>query len=122
MYKFIIPIAPKTKKNHQRIVKCGNIHKIIQSKEYLKYEKQCERYLNPINIDYPVNIKSVFYMPTKRRVDLTNLLSACHDILVKYKVLADDNYHIAYSVNGSYVSYDKLAPRTEIEITKIGDY
>ena len=121
MYKFIIPIPAKTKKNSQRIIYCGGRPRIIQLKEYLEYEEQCYPYLKPLQIDYPVNVKSVFYMPTRRRVDLSNLISACHDILVKYKVITDDNFRIIYSVDGSRVCYDKLAPRTEIEITKIVD-
>lgn len=121
MYKFIIPIPAKTKKNSQRIIYCGGRPRIIQSKEYLEYEEQCYPYLKPLQIDYPVNVKSVFYMPTRRRVDLSNLISACHDILVKYKVINDDNFRIIYSVDGSRVLYDKLNPRTEIEITKIVD-
>ncbi len=121
MYKFIIPIPARTKKNSQRIIYCGGRPRIIQSKEYLEYEEQCYPYLKPLQIDYPVNVKSVFYMPTRRRVDLSNLISACHDILVKYKVITDDNFRIIYSVDGSRVCYDKLAPRTEIEITKIID-
>lgn len=121
MYKFILPLAPKTKKNSQRIVYCGGRPRIIQSKEYLEYEKACALFLEPLGIDYEVNIKSVFYMPTRRKVDLSNLISACHDILVKYEVIADDNYKIAYSVDGSKVCYDKEHPRTEIEITKVED-
>jgi Holliday junction resolvase RusA-like endonuclease len=55
-------------------------------------------------------------MPTRRKVDLVNLLEATHDILVKYEVLADDNSGIIYSVDGSRVMYDKENPRTEVEI------
>jgi Holliday junction resolvase RusA-like endonuclease len=55
-------------------------------------------------------------MPTKRRVDLTNLLEAIDDILVKYGVLEDDNYNIIDNHDGSRVYYDKENPRTEITI------
>lgn len=72
-------------------------------------------------IDYPVNVKAVFYMQTKRKVDLTNLHEALHDILVKYGVLEDDNFKIIQSTDGSRVSYDKWNPRTEVEITRAGD-
>ena len=58
-------------------------------------------------------------MPTKRRVDLTNLMEATHDILVHCGVLADDNSKIIVSVDGSRVEYDKNNPRTEIEITEV---
>ena len=70
-------------------------------------------------IDYPVNIKCLFYMPTKRRCDLTNLLEAIDDIMVKAGLLKDDNYTIIEGHDGSRVLYDKDNPRTEIEITKM---
>ena len=67
-------------------------------------------------IDYPVNVKAIFYMPTKRRVDLVNLEQALLDVLVKYGVLADDNSQIVVSMDGSYVDYDKEKSRTEVYI------
>jgi hypothetical protein len=39
-----------------------------------------------------------------------------HDILVKAKVLEDDNYKIVIGTDGSRVYYDKENPRTEVEI------
>lgn len=67
--------------------------------------------------DRPVNVKAVFYMPTRRRVDLVNLQEALLDILVKYRVLDDDNSNIVRSMDGSTVKYDKDHPRTEVSIT-----
>ena len=64
----------------------------------------------------PVNVRALFYMPTKRRVDLVNLLQALLDILVKYDVLEDDNCNIVASTDGSRVLYDKENPRTEVII------
>lgn len=71
---------------------------------------------NVDTIEERVNVKAVFYMPTRRRVDLTNLLQALLDVLVKYGILADDNSKVVASVDGSYVDYDKENPRTEVEI------
>ena len=82
-----------------------------------QYEKDCAVFLKSLGIDQPVNIAAKFYMPTKRRVDLTNLNEALHDILVKYGVLADDNAKIIVSTDGSRVFCDKTSPRTEIVIT-----
>ncbi len=58
-------------------------------------------------------------METKRRCDLTNLLEAIDDIMVECGVLADDNFTIIQSHDGSRVLYDKKNPRTEVYITKI---
>lgn len=71
----------------------------------------------PTKIDFPVNVKCLYYMPTRRIVDMVNLEEATLDILVKYGVLQDDNSKIVASMDGSRVLYDKLRPRTEIEIT-----
>ncbi|PID82024.1 MAG: hypothetical protein CSB16_03440 [Clostridiales bacterium] len=69
-------------------------------------------------IDYPVNVKSVYYRATRHKVDLNNLHSALHDCLVKAGVLEDDNYKIIASTDGSRVEIDKENPRVEIEICK----
>ena len=118
---FVIPLPPITKKNSQRIGrrKIGNkiVPFIMPSKKYKDYEKACQSFLVPLSIDYGVNVKAVFYMPTARRVDLTNLEEALHDILVKYKVLADDNSNIVMSCDGSRVRHSRENPRTEVTIT-----
>lgn len=70
-------------------------------------------------IDVAVNVKCLFYMETRRRCDLTNLLEAIDDIMVNAGLLADDNFTIIQSHDGSRVLYDKCNPRTEVYITKI---
>jgi len=57
-------------------------------------------------------------MPTRRKCDLSNMLEALDDVLVKYGLLEDDNYTIVESHDGSRVLYDKENPRTEVYITK----
>lgn len=117
----LIPIAPATKKNSNQIVKVRGRYMVIPSAKYKKYEKDCGKYLPSLAepIDEPVNVCCVYYMPTRRRVDLVNLQEATLDVLVKYKVLADDNSNIVVSMNGSQVFWDKDEPRTEITITPI---
>ena len=58
-------------------------------------------------------------MPTKRRCDLTNLLEAIDDIMVHCGLLADDDFTIIQSHDGSRVLYDKENPRTEVYIEKV---
>ena len=67
-------------------------------------------------IDYPITLKCNYYMETRRKCDLVNLLQATSDILVKYGVLEDDNYTIITNYDGSSVEYDKENPRVEINI------
>lgn len=119
--QIIIPIEPRTKKNHQQIVRAGGRLIVVPSSQYKKYEKECEEHISEDdkkNIDYPVNVECHFYMGTKRKCDLTNLLEAIDDILVHSKVLADDNYTIIQSHDGSRVHYDKEFPRTVVKITR----
>lgn len=119
---FTIPICPRTKKNHSQVITANGRPRVIPSKQYTQFEKDCGFYIDckNLNIDYPVNIKCVYFMDTHRKVDLLNLLGATMDILVHYGVIADDNSKIVVSHDGSRVDYDKENPRTEIEITSIG--
>lgn len=118
-----IPLCPYTKKNSQNIfyktsASGKRVPFIMPSKQYKQYEKDAAIFLKPLRIDYPVNVKATFYLPTKRKVDLTNLNEALHDIMVKCGTIIDDNVSIIVSTDGSRVFYDKENPRTEIEITK----
>ncbi len=116
--KFTIELPPRTKKNSQRIVTVKGRPIIIPSKAYKDYERDCMPFMPMVDtIDYPVNVKAVFYMPTRRRCDMTNLMQSLADILVHYGVLEDDNYKIIASWDGSRVRYCKESPRTEVEIT-----
>lgn len=60
-------------------------------------------------------------MPTRRRVDLVNLLEATCDVLVRYGIIEDDHCGIVASHDGSRVLYDKAHPRTEIYISRLED-
>ena len=124
----VVDMAPVSKKNSQKIIYNSRTKApmILPSEKYRQYEREfrfCtkitegERPLLPI--DFPVNIKCTFYMPTRRKCDLTNLLEAIDDTLVAYKYLEDDNYSIVAGHDGSRVKYDKERPRTEIEITEV---
>ena len=119
MIKFTIPLTPVSKKNSQRILINKFTRKpfIAPSKQYKEYEESALWFV-PRNrfINGPVNVKCLFYMPTKRKCDLTNLLEAIDDIMVKANLLVDDNYTVIQSHDGSRVLYDKENPRTVVEI------
>ena len=118
--KITIPIQPRTKKNSQRIVIVRNRPMILPSKLYKDYEKECGLYLPKIDtIKDRVEITCLYFMQTRRKVDLTNLLEATDDMLVHHKIIEDDNYNVIASHDGSRVFYDKENPRTEITIRKI---
>lgn len=121
MLRFTINLTPVSKKNHQQIIFNRNTGQrmVIPSPQYKQYEHDAAWFMPPTKAEGQVNIKALFYMPTRRRVDLTNLLEALNDILVKYGVIEDDNSNVVVSVDGSRVLYDKENPRTEVEITEV---
>lgn len=121
MIRITIPLPPVTKKNSQRIVLVRNRPMILPSQKYKDYERDAMPALLPYRKGYtgPVNLRCLYYMPTRRRVDLCNLLEATCDLLVHHGVLADDNSAVVVSHDGSRVLYDREHPRTEIFLEEV---
>ena len=123
LIKFTVPLTPITKKNHQQILKNRTTgkHFASPSQVYKDYEATALWYIpkRGKSIDFPVEIKCLFYMPDVRNCDLTNHLESIDDIMVKAGILKDDNYKILVSHDGSRVLVDRDNPRTEVEIRKI---
>lgn len=118
--KIVIPIAPRTKKNSQQIVRIKNRYMVIPSTAYRNYERDALPFLTHVEpFLSPCNVKCEYFMPTRRKVDLVNLQEATLDILVKAGILIDDNSKVVVSMDGSRVYYDKENPRTEIEIMEV---
>jgi Holliday junction resolvase RusA-like endonuclease len=119
----IISGQPVTKKNSQRLIYNKNRIIPIPSAAYKTYEAMALRQLyaqyNGAPIDYPVNLSCVYYLARRYRGDLVGWLQATQDILVKAKVIADDNYKIVARLNDSRVDYDKANPRVEITISEL---
>lgn len=114
--------CPRSKKNSMQLIRIGRSVKPIPSKAYLRYEKSCMEQLTEyrgLNISRPLSVKCVYYMETRRKVDLVNLLEATCDILVKAQVLKDDNSGIVHDHDGSRVLYDKENPRVEIRLLEV---
>ena len=115
---------PRTKKNSARILKAHANRRIVAPSEaFMQYQEKClwqiKRPYNPITAR--VNVRCVYYMATRCKVDLANLIEATCDILVKAKVLADDNSQIVAAHDGSRVDYEKKNPRAEIWIEEMED-
>ena len=124
--KYTIKLPPITKKNSQQILthpKTGRPF-IMPSKKYKQYERDAVWFLKPMPprpIECRVNIQCLFYLPTRRRTDLTNLLEAVDDLLVHAGIIADDHYGIVEAHDGSRCFVDRDNPRTEITITRMID-
>ncbi len=122
--KMVIYGNPATKKNSMQIYKNNRTGRpfLTQSKRYKDYARDCAMQITgkyKQAIDYPINLKCVYYRKTKHRVDLTNLLAATCDILTDCGVITDDNYKIVKSHDGSRIDFDKDNPRVEIEIMEV---
>ena len=127
MIEFILPVTPRSKKNHGQIVMRGKYPKLLPSKQYLAFEKECLPHLYLVKakfgvIDYPINSECVFYMDARRKVDLSNLLNAVDDVMVASGFIVDDNRDIVAGHDGSRVYHDKDNPRIEVKITSIENY
>jgi len=129
--KYVIKGCPRTKKNSQMIAgagkRCPVCHKfenqwIKQGKAHDEYAELAGWQLRPrpVNpIEWPINIKCLFYMDTNRIVDQLNLLACVDDLLVNNGIIKDDNSRIVKAHDGSRVLLDRDNPRTEIYITRM---
>lgn len=128
LHKYVIPLDPRTKKNHQMIAGTGARCPVCgkRKKQFIKQGNAGSTYafdafchINPKPaepISSPVHVKYLFYMQTRRVVDSLNLQAQADDLLVSAGVLKDDNVKIVKSHDGTRVLYDKENPRTEIYI------
>jgi Holliday junction resolvase RusA-like endonuclease len=94
---------------------------ILSSKAYREYEKESLRILKQYQcevITYPVEVKALFFMDTKRKVDLINLEESIADILERAGIIENDNLILSW--DGSRIAgVDKNNPRVEIEIKRL---
>lgn len=121
---FQIPYPPA---HHGRIMMLGEFPKLLPNEKYERYAEAAMPFLKANfekcgTINYPINLKCVFYLDKRRKGDLAGYLQAIQDLLVSAGILADDNRNIVASVDGSAVLYDKKNPRTEITITRKKNY
>lgn len=130
MIYYKIPGRPVSKKNSLQMAFNKTTGKSfpVQSAAYKAYERKAKSSLKPMEepISYPVNIKCTYWVTKnkdgsipKTKLDLVNLLAATDDVLVKYKIIEDDNCKIVAGHDGSRVIYTSGEEYTEIEITEV---
>lgn len=130
-WQYDILLNPVTKKNSQQIIKVKGRNIIIPSAAYKKYEAQCGQFLQnrpETPIGAPCEVTCLYFLQRtksgeipKRKPDLCNLMEATHDVLVKYKILEDDNSGIIFSVDGSRVYWTTGAPHTIVQIRSVDE-
>ena len=131
-YHFVIYAEPRSKKNSQQIAFNPKTKRpfVTQSNAYKAFTKEVIKQIRmngfapkePIN--YPINIKYVFYKSSRRLCDGLNLSAAMDDILTVAGagVIEDDHRDIVIGHDGTRVFYDKDNPRVEVTITPVYDY
>lgn len=129
--KYVIHGDPRTKKNHQQIAgagprcrSCGKFQKlwIRQGSAHDEYADRAGWQLRPRPvkpIDFPINVRCLFFLAADRIVDDLNLLACVDDLLVENKIISDDNRRIVQGHDGSRSFVDRDNPRTEIYITRM---
>lgn len=113
---------PYVKKSNQRVIWNGRRIVKIDTPRYKEWHQSALEQLGimkkpELPIDYPVNLRCKFFTKTNGRVDLSALYEGIQDVLVEIGVLADDNFKIVASHDGSGVEWSKFDPRMEITIT-----
>ena len=131
MRQYVIEGVARSKKNSQKLIVARGRPMILPSDAYKRYEAEAGQYLRDKPerpIDVPIQVTCVYLLPLnkdgsqpKRNIDLVNLLEATCDILVKHKIIADDNSNIVKSVDGSRVYYVAEEPKTYITITELNN-
>lgn len=129
--KYVIHGDPRTKKNHQQIAgsgprcsKCGKFATqwIRQGAAHDEYADRAGWQLRPRPakpIDFPINVRCLFFLAVDRIVDDLNLLACVDDLLVENKIISDDNRRIVRGHDGTRSFVDRDNPRTEIYITRM---
>lgn len=119
LIRFFIPGMPVTKKNSMQMAFNPKTKKWfpVPSKAYKRYEKAAAEALDTngskeFPIAEKVNVCCVYMLPQnkdgtepKKKPDLANLIEATTDILVKYKILTDDNVGIVARHDGSHAAF-----------------
>lgn len=121
---YVVQLAPVPKKNGNQIYKRRDTGKpfVSTSDRYKQYAAAAPWFLRPVPakpIDYPINIKYLFYVPDMRRRDASNLIEAIDDILQDVGIIKDDCWQIVAGHDGTRVYLDRENPRTEIYIERM---
>ena len=122
MLSYLITGNPYVKKSNQRVVLRNNRSIKIDTPSYKQWRRDALWQLSALKkpsepIDFPVNLKCIFYKKTHGAVDLSALYEGIQDVLVEVGVLADDNFRIVAGHDGSRCFVDPDNPRMEITIT-----
>lgn len=110
----VIPGAPRTKKNHSRIVWNGNRPRILPSKAHEEWAEQAERRCTIKGrkaIAEPVNCRASIYREALTG-DAVGFYQAIADLLEKVGVVENDKWIVSW--DGTRLMKDAKEPRIEL--------
>ncbi len=118
--RFVVHGPPRTKKNHQRIIRVKGRPVIAQARTADAWEESAIfqlRAQSPRTLPAfmcPVNLRAVVYR--ERAVgDLGNYLAAVCDALERAGIVENDKWILGF--DGSRLMVDRTRPRVEIDLT-----
>lgn len=93
---------------------------MISSQQYKEREKQkiieLKKQVEPMNLNNQLKIEYEFYMPDRRKTDLSNKVESINDMFVEYGLLEDDNWQIIKEMQITCLWIEKDNPRCEVSI------
>ena len=100
-----------SKKNGQKIIRCGRFPKIMAGDAYQKWEKAAVQEMQYKRInwtgDYPVELHCFFYRRTRRAFDYGNMVESVQDMLIKAGVILEDDFkHVIPVISGMAIDKD----------------
>lgn len=122
MIALTIPVAPRTKKTSNRVLRFGKFNKIMPSEAFIDFQNAALPHLQQQHagrepIATPVNVRATFYRDANRG-DLVGYMTALADVLEKAGVVANDKWIMGW--DGTRLDKDAARPRVELEIGPLG--
>lgn len=115
---FTIPGAPRTKKNHGRIVRAGGRPRMLPSVQFEEWNQVAQIHMLRLQpretIQQPVNCRALIYRDANRG-DAVGYYQALADALEDARIVHDDVLIVSW--DGSRLLKDAANPRIEITLT-----
>lgn len=121
-WRCVIYGAPRTKKNHGRIVTVHGYPKLLPSKAFLEWNEVAQatlaiaRLSAGLPIRVPVNCCALFYRDAERG-DAVGYYQALADALEKGGIVENDRLIVSW--DGSRMLKSSSAPRVEVQISRV---
>lgn len=131
---FVLPVTPRTKKNHGKVVQRGPRKFHVPSEAYTTMEGQIVAWAHDIpgnvlvgcvvwcacelNLTQPLNCCAIFYRDADRG-DAVGYYQGLADALEAAGVVADDKWIKQW--DGSRLAKDANRPRIEVTLTAVSD-